>query len=117
MQNMRHFMQIFFALAEYAASFATTNNNRKVQPTFLMENLKKPPTGIRDLMPDGYLSQLMDRTGSRSYSNLAQIVRSQHHTSKYWPSVLALAEATNPTGYAAWVEANPDKLPVLKQAA
>jgi len=82
-----------------------------------MENQKKIPTSIRELMPDGYLSQLIDRTGSKSYSNLAQIVRSQHHTSKYWPAVLSLAEATNPAGYAAWVEANPDKLPVVKQAA
>jgi hypothetical protein len=103
--------------AEYAATFATTNNSRKVQPTFLMENLKKPPTGIRDLMPEGYLSQLMDRTGSRSYSNLAQIVRTQHYTSKYWPAVLALAKATNPEGYAAWVAANPDMVPAVAQAA
>jgi hypothetical protein len=82
-----------------------------------MENLKKPPTGIRDLMPEGYLAQLMATTGSRSYSNLAQIVRTQHYTSKYWPAVLALAEATNPTGYAAWAAANPEMLPAVAQAA
>jgi hypothetical protein len=76
-----------------------------------------PPPKIRDLMPQGYLAQLVDRTGCASYSNLAQLVRNQHSTSKYWPAVLALAEVTNPQGYAAWVEANPDKLPVVKQAA
>jgi hypothetical protein len=103
--------------AEYAATFATTNNSRKVQHPFLMENLKKLPTTIRDLMPEGYLAQLMATTGSRSYSNLAQIVRTQHYTSKYWPAVLALAEATNPVGYAAWAAANPEMLPAVAQAA
>ncbi|TPG66097.1 hypothetical protein EAH73_12060 [Hymenobacter nivis] len=62
-------------------------------------------------MPEGYLAQLMDRTKCMSYANLSQLVRNQHHTSKYWPAILALAEETNPEGFAAWAAANPDKLP------
>lgn len=69
------------------------------------------PPKIRELMPDGYLSQLVSSTGSKNYSNLAQIVRNEHTTSKHWPAVLALAKQTDPTRYAAWAAANPDKLP------
>lgn len=71
-----------------------------------MENLKKPPT-IRDLMPEGYLAQLVERTGCKNYSNLAKIVRYEHTTSKFWPAVASLAEDTNPQGFATWTEANP----------
>lgn len=96
----------------------TTTNHRKVQPTFLMETLKKPPT-IRDLMPESYLGQLVASTGCKNYSNLAKIVRYEHTTSKFWPAVLALAEAAKPEAYAAWAAANPDKLPAQleRQAA
>lgn len=81
-----------------------------------MENEKKPPT-ISDLMPEGYLAQLVASTGCKNYSNLAKIVRYEHHTSKFWPAVLALAEATDPQAYAAWVAQNPDKLPHLERQA
>jgi hypothetical protein len=83
-----------------------------------MQNKKIPPlTSIRDLMPDNYTVELAKRTGSKNVSNLSQIVRLEHTASKYWPAVLALAEATNPKGYAAWAAANPDKLPAVPQAA
>ena len=76
-----------------------------------------PPPGIRNLMPEGFLGILADRTGCTSMPDLSQIVLRERSTSKYWPAVLALAEATNPQGYAAWVAANPDKLPAVAQAA
>jgi hypothetical protein len=82
-----------------------------------MENLKKPPLRIRDLMPDNYTVELAKRTGCKNVSNLSQIVRLEHSASKYWPAVLALAEVTNPEGYAAWAAANPDMVPVVAQAA
>jgi len=72
---------------------------------------------IRELMPEGYLAKLMDLTGTKNYSNLAQIVRNEHTTSKHWPAVLALAEETAPARYALWAAANPDKLPAVAQAA
>lgn len=83
-----------------------------------MEKIPKPPPlKIRDLMPEGYLALLVERTGCMSYSNLAQIVRNQFAKSKYWPAVLALAQETDPNGYATWAAANPDKLPAVAQAA
>jgi hypothetical protein len=82
-----------------------------------MQQQKKPPTSIRDLMPDNYTVELAKLTGSKNVSNLSQIVRLEHTASKYWPAVLALAEKTNPKGYAAWVAQNPDKVPTVAQAA
>jgi hypothetical protein len=82
-----------------------------------MKNLLKPPTTIRDLMPDNYTVELAKRTGSKNVSNLSQIVRLEHTASKYWPAVLQLAQATNPQGYATWAAANPDKVPTVAQAA
>ena len=82
-----------------------------------MKNPQKPPTSIRDLMPDNYTVELAKLTGSKNVSNLSQIVRLEHAASKYWPAVLALAEKTNPQGYARWAAANPDKLPAVAQAA
>ena len=76
-----------------------------------------PPPPIRDLMPENYTVILAKRTNCKNVSNLSQIVRLEHTTSKYWPAVLALAEETNPQAYAAWASANPDKLPALSQAA
>ncbi len=77
----------------------------------------QPPPKLRDLMPDGFLGTLADKTGCTSVPDLSQIVRRERSRSKYWPAVLALAEATNPQGYAAWAAANPDKLPAVPQAA
>jgi len=83
-----------------------------------MEKQKKPPTSIRDLMPDNYTVELAKRTESKNVSNLSQIVRLEHTRSKYWPAVLKLAEETNPAGYATWAAANPDKVPAaVAQAA
>jgi hypothetical protein len=66
-----------------------------------MKILKNPPS-IRDLMPDNYTVQLSALTKCKNVSNLSQIVRLEHTKSKYWPAVEALAEKTNPTGFAAW---------------
>ena len=82
-----------------------------------MKNPLKPPTSIRDLMPDNYTVELAKRTESKNVSNLSQIVRLEHTRSKYWPAVLALAQETNPTGYATWAAANPDKVPAAAVAA
>jgi hypothetical protein len=82
-----------------------------------MKNPQKPPTSIRDLMPDNYTVELAKRTGSKNVSNLSQIVRLEHTASKYWPAVLQLAQKTNPQGYATWAAANPDKVPTVAQAA
>jgi hypothetical protein len=83
-----------------------------------MKQQNKPPTSIRDLMPDNYTVELAKRTQSKNVSNLSQIVRLEHTRSKYWPAVLKLAEETNPTGFATWAAANPDKVPAaVAQAA
>jgi hypothetical protein len=76
------------------------------------------PQKIRDLMPEGYLAKLMDLTSTKNYSNLAQIVRNEHTTSKHWRAVLTLAEETDPERYARWAAANPNKLlaPVAQAA-
>jgi hypothetical protein len=75
------------------------------------------PTKIRDLMPEGYLAKLIELTGCKNYSNLAQIVRNEHSTSKHWPAILRFAEETNPAGFALWAAAHPDKLPTVAVAA
>lgn len=61
---------------------------------------------MRELMPDGFLGMLADRTGCKSVPDLSQIVLRERTTSKYWPAVLALALETNPAGYAAWEAAH-----------
>ena len=76
-----------------------------------------PPPGIRKLMPEGFLGTLADRTGCTSMPDLSQIVLRERTNSKYWPAVLALAQETNPQGYATWAAANPDKVPTVAQAA
>jgi hypothetical protein len=53
-------------------------------------------------MPDNYTVTLSAQTGCKNVSNLSQIVRLEHTNSKYWPAVEALAQKTNPTGFAAW---------------
>jgi len=69
------------------------------------------PPKMRELMPEGYLAKLVGLTGHKSYSNLAQIVRNEHTSSKHWWAVVQLAKETNPARFAAWAAANPDKLP------
>ena len=60
------------------------------------------PPKMRQLMPEGFLAILADRTGSMSMQGLSQIVRFERVTSKHWPAVAQLAQETNPTGFAAW---------------
>jgi hypothetical protein len=80
-----------------------------------MKNNQAPP-GIRNLMPEGFLGTLADRTGCTAMPDLSQIVLRQRSRSKYWSAVLQLAQETNPEGYTAWAAANPDKLPAVPQA-
>ena len=61
---------------------------------------------MRELMPDGFLGTLADRTGCKSVPDLSQIVLRERTTSKYWPAVEALAKETNPTGFAQWEAAH-----------
>lgn len=71
---------------------------------------------IRALMPPGFVTTLAERTGLTDPSAVSKLVRFEQASSKYWPTVLALAEETDPAGFAQWVAANPDKLPA-KEAA
>lgn len=61
---------------------------------------------MRELMPDGFLGTLADRTGCKSVPDLSQIVLRERTTSKYWPAVEALAKQTNPEGFARWQAAH-----------
>jgi hypothetical protein len=74
-----------------------------------MENLKKPPT-MRELMPDGFTRTLGQETGF-DRTVISNLVNLEQHTRRGWPAVVALAEKTNPDGYAQWAAAYPDKLP------
>ncbi|MGI4867831.1 MAG: hypothetical protein ACRYFZ_28195 [Janthinobacterium lividum] len=77
----------------------------------------KIPT-IRELMPPGFLPLLCKRTSSANLSNMSQVVSLENHRSTFWPAVLKLAEETNPTSFAIWAAANPDKVPAaVAQAA
>jgi hypothetical protein len=62
---------------------------------------------IRQLMPSGFLTELRKRTNRRtSTAYLSTIVQCETVGSKFWPHVAALAEETNPEGYAAWKAAH-----------
>lgn len=78
-----------------------------------MDAIAEKAPSIRDLMPPRFLPTLCKSTGTANLSNMSQVVGLENTASKYWPAVLALAEATNPAGYAEWAEANPDKLPKM----
>lgn len=81
-----------------------------------MDNITTAPK-LRHLMPQGFLGTLADSTGCTSVPDLSQIVLRERSSSKHWPAVLALAEKSNPEGFALWAAANPDKLPAERQAA
>jgi hypothetical protein len=78
---------------------------------------KKVPQRIRELMPDGYTRILTARTGCYQHQTMSDVVLSENPRAKYWPAALALAEETDPAGFALWAEANPDKLPTTRLAA
>jgi len=61
----------------------------------------KVPT-IRELMPNGFLRELIARTKCRQSAYLSNIVLCESVGSKYWPAVEALAQETNPEGFASW---------------
>jgi hypothetical protein len=69
------------------------------------------PAKIRQLMPPGFGPQLAADTGMTDPSAISRLVNYEQVTNKNWPAVLALAEKTDPAGYAAWATANPEKLP------
>ena len=66
---------------------------------------------MRELMPPGFLPLLCKQTGTANLSNMSQVVNLENNRSAAWPAVLALAEKTNPEGFAKWAETNPEKLP------
>lgn len=68
-------------------------------------------TKIRQLMPPGFVSLLATDTGLTDPAAISKLVNYEQHTRRGWPEVLALAEKTDPAGYAAWAAANPEKLP------
>lgn len=61
---------------------------------------------MRELMPDGFIRTLLNTTGCKQRSTISDVVLLEQTTSKYWPAVLALAEATNPSGFARWEAAH-----------
>lgn len=50
-------------------------------------------TRMRHRMPAGYLKTLADSTGA-TQTTIAEVVRNERTRSRYWPAVVALAEAT-----------------------
>lgn len=61
-----------------------------------------PTISIRTLMPAGFLRILLDRTGCKQRATISDVVLLEQTTSKYWPSVEALARETDPEGYTRW---------------
>lgn len=74
---------------------------------------KKAPESLRELMPAGYTRKLMKLTGCMQRQTMCDIVLTENPRAKYWPAALALAEETDPEGFAAWAAANPHKLPAV----
>ena len=71
---------------------------------------KNVPQRIRELMPAGYTRLLVERTDCKQKQTFSDIVLTENPRVKYWPAVLALAEETDPAGFAAWAAAHPEKL-------
>jgi hypothetical protein len=69
------------------------------------------PTKIRQLMPQGFGPLLADATGMTDPSAISRLVNYEQVSNRNWPAVVALAEKTNPDGFAKWAAANPEKLP------
>ena len=67
-----------------------------------MEKPATPTPRIRQLMPAGYLRTLQLRTNCKQKATLNDVVLSESTGSKYWPAVEALAQETNPDGFAEW---------------
>ncbi|MCC3156469.1 hypothetical protein LJ737_04425 [Hymenobacter sp. 15J16-1T3B] len=57
---------------------------------------------IRQLMPDGFLRTIAERTGCTQRATLSGVVNYEQTSSKYWPAVEQLARETNPDGFAEW---------------
>ena len=70
-----------------------------------MKHTAIPPT-MRELMPAGFLPLLCKRCGTANLSNMSQVVNLQNTRSGYWSAVVALAQETNPEGYAQWEAAH-----------
>lgn len=76
-----------------------------------MDAITENAPTIRALMPPRFLPTLCKITGTANLSNMSQVVGLENTASRYWPAVIALAEKTNPEGFAQWADANPEKLP------
>jgi hypothetical protein len=70
-------------------------------------HLQPPAVRIRDLMPDGFLFTLIERTGCKQKQTISDVVRFEASGSRYWAAVLQLAEETDPEGFARWKAAQP----------
>jgi hypothetical protein len=81
-----------------------------------MTTQQKSPT-IKEVLGGGWMRPLAQRSGVKDSATLSRLVNLEYATSKHWPAVLALAQETNPEGYAAWATANPDKVPTSAIAA
>jgi hypothetical protein len=81
-----------------------------------MDKQNKPPT-IKEVLGEGWMKPLAQLSGVKDSATLSRLVNLEYHTSKHWPAVLTLAQKTNPTGFATWAAANPDKVPAVAQAA
>ncbi|QNH60716.1 hypothetical protein [Hymenobacter sediminicola] len=57
---------------------------------------------IRSMMPEGFLKMLAESTGCRQRATLSGIVTYETTSSKYWPAIEALAQETDPEGFARW---------------
>lgn len=78
---------------------------------------QRPAVRIRDLMPDGFLFTLIERTGCKQKQTISDVVRFETNGSRYWPAVLQLAEETDPDGFARWKDAQPSSTPAVTAAS
>ncbi|SNC62440.1 hypothetical protein SAMN06265337_0670 [Hymenobacter gelipurpurascens] len=64
-----------------------------------------PTPTMRELMPTGFIKELARRTGCKSASQLSGVISLENTGSRLWPAIEALAEETNPDGFARWQHA------------
>lgn len=57
---------------------------------------------FRDLMPENFIALLAKDTGVTDPSAISKLVRYPNPKSKHWRHAAALAQKTNPEGYARW---------------
>ncbi|MGY3090585.1 hypothetical protein ACVWYF_003640 [Hymenobacter sp. UYAg731] len=68
--------------------------------------MQHEPIEFRDLMPEGFVPLLAKATGLTDPSAISKLVRYPNPKSKHWPHAAALAQKTNPEGFARWEAAH-----------